>query len=180
LETASALLSQVRPEPVIVESDVASLLEQVRALLDQVVAADGLDDGAREWIANRLQEIEDALSGIGITGCSGVERALNATIGGLRRHPTMLERLRASPVIHGIVGLLVALDLALNLAANVKALEADEVPSPSPVIVEIEQVTNVQIERVELGDKSYLLDDMRAIQSGRPSQAASGDDGEAE
>jgi hypothetical protein len=174
LDTASALLSQIQPDPFLDEADVESLKAQVHDLRDKVAAAQGLDDDARRWIASRLHDIEDALRGIKVTGYAGVERAVNETIGGLRRHPTMLDRLRQSALIRDIVTLLAALDLTLNMAGNVKAIEGGAAPGPSPVVVEIERLTSVEVHQVEVGGKTYTFDGLPALTSG-PSDAATPD-----
>lgn len=157
LELAAAELDSHRAEPVLPGDQVEDLREQVHDLIGDVQGADGLDQQTRAEIVALLRRIEDALLGINVTGYAGVENAVNETVGALRRHPTLLTRLRTHPVVRDVVTFLVALDVMLNMAGNVVGLTGRDAPYVTPVMIEIENLTSVEVGTIEVAGKTYVL-----------------------
>ncbi len=145
LKLCSSLLHRRAPEPMLEEDVVGDLLTRVHDLISDVLAADDLDRETRAWVVERLSEVERALRDVATRGHRGVEESVDRLVGGLRRKPYLLQRLATSKVAHGVVSTVVALDLALNGAANIKQLTQGD-PSPSPVVVEIQREVNADVE----------------------------------
>jgi hypothetical protein len=146
LRLCSSLLHRRSPEPVLSEDVAGDLLGRVHALISEVLAADDLDRETKAWIVERLSEVERALRDVEIRGHRGVEEAVDRLVGGLRRKPHLLLRLSGSKVAKAVVALVMALDIALNSAANLHELTQGEAAPPSPVVVEIQQETQVEVE----------------------------------
>lgn len=146
LKLSSSLLHRRSPEPVLPDEVVADLLFRVHDLISDVLAVDDLDRETKAWIVERLSEVEGALRDVNIRGHSGVDESVDRLVGGLRRKPHLLQRLGGSKVATAVVATLTALDIALNSAANVKELTKGESAPPSPVVVEIQQETRVDVE----------------------------------
>jgi hypothetical protein len=146
LKLCSSLLHRRSPEPVLSEDVAADLLDRVHALISEVLAADDLDRETKAWIVERLSEVERALRDVEIRGHRGVEESVDRLVGGLRRKPHLLQRLAGSKVAKAVVATVMALDVALNSAANLHELTQGEAAPPSPVVVEIQQETQVEVE----------------------------------
>ena len=146
LKLCSSLLHRRSAEPVLSEEVTADLLARVHGLISDVLAADDLDRETKAWIGDRLSEVERALRDVEIRGHRGVDESVDRLVGGLRRKPFLLDRLGGSKVATAVVATVTALDIALNSAANVKELTKGETAPPSPVVVEIQQETHVEVE----------------------------------
>lgn len=146
LKLCSSLLHRRDAEPVLAEDVAADLLSRVHDLIREVLAADDLDRETKAWIVERLAEVERALRDLNIRGHRGVEESVDRLVGGLRRRPYLLQRLGESKVATAVVATLTALDIALNSAANLHELTQGEDAQPSPVVVEIQQETHVEVE----------------------------------
>ncbi len=146
LKLCSSLLHRRSPEPVLSEEVAADLLARVHVLISEVLAVDDLDRETKAWIVERLSEVERALRDVEIRGHRGVEESVDRLVGGLRRKPHLLQRLSGSKVATAVVATLTALDIALNSAANLHELMEGKSAAPSPVVVEIQQETHVDVE----------------------------------
>jgi hypothetical protein len=146
LKLCSSLLHRRSPEPVLPEEVAADLLGRVHALISEVLAADDLDRETKAWVVERLSEVERALRDVEIRGHRGVEESVDRLVGGLRRKPHLLQRLGGSTVAKAVVATVMALDIALNSAANLHELTEGDAAPPSPVVVEIQQEAKVEVE----------------------------------
>jgi hypothetical protein len=154
LELASDLLRRYQREPTLDDDTVRRLLKQTRDLKDEVRDAEDLDDDVRSWLIQRLREVEVKLEDVDLNGCVAVEEATDQLFGGLLRRIT---RIGSHPVAKAAVGLVLALDLALNVAANAKALGPAQDVQPSPVVVQLQNIIeNRQTVTFEL--KGEVLD----------------------
>ncbi|MFD6261684.1 hypothetical protein ACFWFK_11160 [Micromonospora chalcea] len=81
---ARALRRNGRAEPVISEDSTNQLVDDVRAVIDDVVASD-LPSALKELLVDRLRDVEEALLSVRIGGYASVEKAMDAlTFGAVR------------------------------------------------------------------------------------------------
>lgn len=179
LEYGSEIMNDRRPDPVLDLSDVDALRVMVRQVIDRTIAAEDLDDAARTFVLQHLRAIEDALIAVKVTGYNGMDRAVNEAMGAVRRHPSLLERLGMSPLLRDVWYVFLAADMVLNGAANTLAITEGTVPQPSPVVQEISQTLNIAVERIEVGEKVYIITGLPALPAGEsdaePDEAAAAD-----
>lgn len=149
LKLCSSLLRRRWREPVLNEEAVKDLLMQLRALLADIEEASDLDLRLRAWLIDRLREVEQALVDVRLRGYSGVEAATDRLVGGLLRQPHRSEAVKKSRIATGFVALLTALDLTLNVAANLDQITSGP-PQPSQVILQIQQQTDVRVDLPQL------------------------------
>jgi hypothetical protein len=148
LAWCSSLLHRRRPEPALSQETCESLIEQIRNLRAEVRAAEGLDPQLRKFVLRHLRQIEFALIDHDLFGTVPVEQALDEAVGALGRKPHLIDRLKQSPVVSGFVTVLMAVDVALGMAVNTKAIAAppDQPPAPSPAVTDLIQRCEVRLE----------------------------------
>ncbi|MEE6260985.1 hypothetical protein [Plantactinospora sonchi] len=142
----SSLLSRRRPEPHLDKQATAELVEQVRLLIRDVLLVHQLDPETRDFVLRHLATIERTLKEQPLFGVRPVEQALDETVGGLYRKPHLIERLRGTPVVASLLGVVVAVDIALNMVSNYQAITADKPPSPTPAVIELSRQCGVPLE----------------------------------
>ncbi len=107
LSQCADVLHAYDPEPVIPDDNVSQLLIRVRETIDEVQDSD-MDPRLKEWLLERLADVEKALRLYKVSGFPAVERAFLDLVGGLHLRPSFVERIATSPRAQGIA-LLVAL-----------------------------------------------------------------------
>lgn len=127
LENIDGLLSQFGPEPVILPAQSETLLDQTHQLIEKVLADDVLSEQAKRQIVNQLREVETALIEADLTGSVAIEKAGSGLAGVMFRLHLQGEKVAKHPLTQTALGLVLAIDLALNGAANYKELTADPV-----------------------------------------------------
>jgi len=146
LRMCASLLSSHRPEPVIETGRVMELLSEVDQLIDELRACDDIDEETRRFVLRLLLKIKHALDDYHILGVRPVEAAVNETVGALSRQPQATAKVAKNKFSQRFFGLVVALDIILNMGANVIALEAATQPSPSPVVIQIVRESGAPLE----------------------------------
>ncbi|MCO7238773.1 hypothetical protein [Aeromicrobium sp. CnD17-E] len=133
LENLDGLLSEMRRQPVLLEPARESLVDQTRALIDQVIASNDLSENVKRAIVDQLREVERTLLDTQITGTLPVERAARGLAGVMTTLYLRGEKVAKHPVTRAMIGLALAVDFALNGAANYVELTS----SPNPLVVEL-------------------------------------------
>lgn len=131
LENLDGLLSELSPQPVILDEPLQDLLGQTRDLVDAVLADDTLSEDAKRQIVDQLREVERALIDFKLSGARPVEIAANGLAGVLTRLYLHGENVAKHPITKAVLGLVLALDLGLNIAANYEALTSN------PIVVQL-------------------------------------------
>lgn len=87
LEMCADYLDKHRPEKVLSESDLEKLRKAVRGLMDEVVSSD-IDARLKQFMLDKLGNIEQAISLYEFHGISPIERSLQEAVGGgaLKEH----------------------------------------------------------------------------------------------
>lgn len=96
LEVTADLLHRFKPEPVLEEDKLPSLIEVVRKVIDDVSNDTNLSAIARAFLLKHLIEVQNALLYFHVVGYSGVEDAMDRFLGATFRTPEVRdERARA-------------------------------------------------------------------------------------
>lgn len=85
LEMTADVLRRRRPEPTIPDEGLVELVDLVRELIDAVLADPDLPPAAKQFLLERLRDVEIALLRFRVTGYAGVEAAVDALTGGAVR-----------------------------------------------------------------------------------------------
>lgn len=125
LENLDGLLSEMAPQPVILEDPLQDLLSQTRSLLDAVLNDETLSPEAKRQIVDQLHEVERALTDSKLAGARPVEIAANGLAGVLTRLYLHGETIAKHKIAKAVLGLVFALDLSLNVAANYEAITSN-------------------------------------------------------
>lgn len=131
LENLDGLLSELQPEPVVLELDRKSLLNQTRELVDAVVADKTLDDDIKRQIIDQLRDVERSLIDVDLVGSAVVDKAANGLAGVMTRLWMRGAKVAKHPITDAVFKLVLALDVALNGAANYHEL------TTNPIILEL-------------------------------------------
>ncbi len=118
----------------------------VRLAAQQPPAGAGDRAGQGRFVLRLLLKIKHALDDYHILGVRPVEAAVNETVGALSRQPQATAKVAKNKFSQRFFGLVVALDIILNMGANVIALEAATQPSPSPVVIQIVRESGAPLE----------------------------------
>ncbi|WP_146060264.1 hypothetical protein [Amycolatopsis sp. CA-128772] len=174
LKLCSAILHRKRSEGQLQRDERASLLDQVMALTDEVEKVSDLDRELRGWLLLRLHDIRRALQYPDQFGLVDISNAHDLIIGGLQTKRSRIAQLAKSKIAKNFVGVMVALDLAVNLGANslqIAQSDGHDSPKSSTVVIEIQN----QIEQhvVQLGE-SESVRQLPAGQVGDPDGAGAG------
>lgn len=141
LEWCSALLHRKAGESMIESDTVRDLRAQLEELVQAVLDAEDLNSAIKSWILRCLADILIAIDGSNIFGFADVRDATDRLIGGLVGNAGRASEVKKSGVFKKLGNFIIALDLALNLAANTYQLASGEnastPPSPSPQVVQI-------------------------------------------
>jgi hypothetical protein len=142
----------LRQEPEIGVKENTSLREKIDDVYD-AVASSNLDPEAKDFILQRLLEIDRALRDSFLTGLKPVEAATDSLIGGLTRNPGLLAALEDEPSSPGRSGislrellgtLLAVIITALGIHADMQALMPAD--APQPTVVQIENKVDVDVD----------------------------------
>lgn len=131
LEFLDRYLSANRPQTWIEDEARSLLTNQVRDLIDRIMADDELSGDTKQFVTARLADVETALRDARLDGTPAIERATDGLIGSVRREPIMWQRI----VEGGLGGLLSNLVMALVLALGQQP--TDNVLPPAQPTVEI-------------------------------------------
>ena len=142
LEILSSILADLDLEPTLHDSERTTLLEKVQALVNEVMSDQELSSTIKRQIIDHLREVERALIDATIEGTSAVERASDGLLGMAMRLLNRGVNMAGSPVAHGLFALVVAIEIALNGAANIATLTAEPtilqiVGNPSDLLSEL-------------------------------------------
>lgn len=140
LEVCAARLHSRAPEPVLDEERREHLVSQVDELIDDIVRTDDLPDPTRDWLLSRLQQLRASLARPMFYSVDEIRSKTDELIGGMRRDGTYIEDCRRSATKEKILGFLIAIDLAVNIATGVKSITAgtsEGTNEPSSVVIEI-------------------------------------------
>jgi len=140
LEVCADVLKTYATEPALEPESLSLLTEKVRDLSHHVSRATDLDDETKNWIIERLTDIERALSTYTVTGARGLERAADELIGGLHRRPGVMARVGGSQVAQGIAFFLLLIQTTLQAASTFEQLAAPPAP-PTGVTIIVQQLT---------------------------------------
>jgi hypothetical protein len=144
LKLCSSLLHRAMREPTLESSQVAQLLDQLNSLIGDVEDTDDLDAHTKEWVLARLQEVHEKLTNIDTVGVPDLEQSVDKLAGGLFGNRDRVAALSQSKISKKLVGLILALDLVLNIAANVTQIAgSNEQQTPSPRVEIIQQQFNI-------------------------------------
>lgn len=141
LEFLDKYLASNRPQPWIDDEKRSELTDQVRELIDRVAHDDELSIETKQFVAERLVDVERALRNARQTGTQAIERATDALIGSVRREPVMWQRI----VEGGLGGLLSSLVTALIMALGQQPAE-NVLPAGQPTIEIDNRTINVDVD----------------------------------
>lgn len=146
LRLCSSLLHRRCPEMVISSGKALDIIKLIKEVRDELKKLDDLDPDVREWVSRRLREIAEVLDNYEMYGAVEVREAAENLIGGLV-NKERIAAIGSSRIAHSLLAVITALDLALNMGANVRAI----LPAPPQ---QSSEVYNVQIVEVEGGDST--------------------------
>jgi hypothetical protein len=109
----------------------ADLHQQVLVLIGQVGQSD-LAESTKRWLLDRLGDIAERLESRRNYSASEIGVVSDALLGGLRQKAERIADLRNSSCVRKVLAFIVALDLAINLAANTKELLGGDATVPEP------------------------------------------------
>jgi hypothetical protein len=92
LKMCDSMLRRRAPEPSIAADVLAGLSELVSEAIEAVLADDQLSSAAKKLLVDRLSAVEEAIRRFRITGCAGVEEAVDALTGGVLRAGEIRDR----------------------------------------------------------------------------------------
>lgn len=127
LGNLDGILSEYKPEPVIIEAERDSLLDQTRELVDAVRADNTLSPEAKRQIIEQLRAVEQALLDAELTGSVVIERAANGLAGVMFKLHTRGEKAAKHPITNATIALMLSIGWALNVAADYHELTTDPV-----------------------------------------------------
>lgn len=143
LQLCSALLHRKSRDVEISSERIADLKYQVEDLIQSSTGNPDLSPRLKGWLLARLADILDTINNYDKFGPSDIEDSSDRLIGSIRRNPDHLVELSKHPkLLEKMKGFVIAIDLALNIAANASQLTsggASPQPDPKPQIVEIFQ-----------------------------------------
>ncbi|WP_155848797.1 hypothetical protein [Amycolatopsis vancoresmycina] len=153
LKLCSAILHRKKSEGELSESERDSLLEKVLDLIDEVERVDDLKGEAREWILLRLREIRRVLEARNQFGVADLSAAHDLLVGGVKNKQARVAALAKSMIAKNFIGLIVALDLAVNLGANsLQITQGDDAPKSTSVVIQIQR----DIEQINIESSSVV------------------------
>lgn len=135
LRLCASALGRYRPEPRLGRDQVRDLSSRVQALIDDLDRVNDLDDEVRRIVLGLLLKARSALDDYRLVGIRPVVAVADEAVGALMRQSGVEENLAKSRFGKGFITFVVALDLSLNVAANLDSVV--EAPTPSPVVVQI-------------------------------------------
>jgi hypothetical protein len=135
LEVCADALKTHATEPGLEPESLTLLTEKVRDLSHEVSEATDLDHETKNWITERLADIERALSTYKVTGTRGLERAADELLGGLHRRPGLVARLGRGDTAKGIAFLLLLIQTTLQGASTFEQVTAPTAPPPGVTII---------------------------------------------
>ncbi|MGW5579610.1 hypothetical protein [Micromonospora chokoriensis] len=91
LEACSRALHRCSPEPALEQEQLTALVEDVREIVDAVIASPSLTAEAKEFLVLRLREIESALLHSKIAGTAELEASVDRLTGALVRREDLRE-----------------------------------------------------------------------------------------
>ncbi|MEU4529657.1 hypothetical protein AB0F49_15635 [Micromonospora ureilytica] len=91
LEACSRALHRCSPEPALEQEQLTTLVEDVREIMDAVIASPSLATEAKEFLVLRLREIESALLHSKIAGTAELEASVDRLTGALVRREDIRE-----------------------------------------------------------------------------------------
>jgi hypothetical protein len=130
-------------EPVVEEDTASWLTAEVEELINELIKATDLDSEVKQWLMQRLNEVRDALLNLRIHGALNLEEATNKITGGLVGKIKRIGAINSSRMRERLVAFIVAVDMAINLGANVKQITSGEPPKQSPIFIFIESQFDV-------------------------------------
>lgn len=122
LRMLDAMLSTHRPERIAAESEVKDHIDQVRELIADILADEGLDPGLKRYIIARLRDVEKALIDALITGSGGLELAANSLFGAAQRERDLWDRIAETKWAPRIGATWMAIVTTLGAVGGVPAL----------------------------------------------------------
>jgi hypothetical protein len=152
LKVCSAILHSKKPEGRLSDDERDSLLEQVLSLIEEVENSGDLEAEVRGWLLDRLCEIRIVLERPVQFGIKDLAAVNDAIVGGLQTKRLRISVIAKSGVAKKVLGLIIALDLAVNLGANSLQIAqgVSGAPQPTPVVVQIQQ----NIEQYQIGSSN--------------------------
>lgn len=152
LEYADLHLSTQRPERWIDDSGRDRLLGQIRAVVDAVIVDDELTPDAKQFVIQRLREVEDAIVQARLRGVEPVEAANDSLIAGILRRADLGIAWLKSDTGRVVAGLVVVIAGALGMKADYLVLpglnDAPAIEAPADPSVEV----NIDVTTVDDND----------------------------
>jgi hypothetical protein len=139
LEYADAVLSHHSSEVPISQDLQKTYLDQVRALIGEVVGDDTLSPSDQSRIVDLLRKVEQALLDVWINGSLPVQEAAAAAGAIVRLSPSLWERIKSRPWVKDFATVLFAICMALEGTANGLAIEQYFSDEPQEVVVVVQQ-----------------------------------------
>ncbi|MFI5910022.1 hypothetical protein [Dactylosporangium sp. NPDC051541] len=146
LRICASTLGRYLSEPVLSRDQLRILSTQVDDLVESVRSSSDLDARLQRFILDLLLKVKFALDNYRILGLLPLEAATNELVGALARQSSVPDQIAESKLAKGFFAFFVAIDLALNVAANIHSLEKPPASSPSPVVIQVVQRCDLPIE----------------------------------
>ena len=173
LEVCADALKTHATEPALESESLGTLTERVRALTHEVSGATDLDDQTKNWIIERLADIERALSRYKVTGTGGLERAADELIGGLHRRQGIMARIGGSNVANGIAFFLLLIQTTLQTASTFEQLAAPPAPPTGVTIIVQQLAQRLDVDSLPMATPTDILEgqvEEPKAQAEKPSQ----------
>jgi hypothetical protein len=143
LKWLDAILSSHRPEQVIEHDSIQGHIEQVRDLIDSVLADVELGGDLKRYIVARLRDVEKALTDALIIGAPGLELAANSLFGASRRERDWWDRIAQTKWGPRIGAAWMAIVTTLGAAGGLPALMPGRDAAPQ---LDFHQTIKVEVE----------------------------------
>ena len=139
LELCEAMLGGVYFTYGLPTASVARIRALVDRLLDQIESANDLDVATRSHLHGLALDILIALRMTDLHGVEPLAKVVNGVVGEAMRDPSWLTEIKKSSVWKGFAAVVIAADLALNVASNASGVLGldDKKPALTPVVVTI-------------------------------------------
>lgn len=138
--------------------ETARFIHIFRTIRSEVTESD-LSSELQELLKSRIDDLIAALTDSQFTGFGSAQRANDALFGALARSGA-LQQIGKNPVLKGILALVAALDLALNIGANVSTLAGADDP---PVITILNEYVDNNI-RIDIDAELSGREANRAVE----------------
>jgi hypothetical protein len=143
LKLCSSLLHRYFPELRLESDQIDRLLKHLDDLLIEVRSTEDLESSAQQWLLSRLLEVREKLARLSYLGVPDLEQSAEKLVGGIISKRERIAAISRSKIAKTLAGFILALDTALNIAANLSQITNGGAPPPAPSIEIIQQQLNV-------------------------------------